>query len=130
MNRKDRITEATLTSLVDRFYAKVRQDPMIGPLFNGAVDDWPEHLQTLSKFWSSVMLTTGTYKGNPMAVHNMHAAQIAPPMFDRWLALWKQTTDEIFVPEEAAKLQDKAVRIAESLKMGLAFHAARPKEGG
>lgn len=114
------IDDASIALLVDRFYAKVRQDPQLGPVFNAAVHDWDEHLATLRDFWSSVMLTSGRYKGDPMGAHRKHPV-IAPEMFDRWLALWAETSGEIFAPKAAQAFQAKAARIAESLKLGLFF---------
>lgn len=119
MTQFDEITEPAIAQLVDRFYAKARRDPMIGPLFNGAVADWDEHLHRLCDFWSSVMLTTGRYKGNPMAAHLKHP--IEPQFFVRWLALWCETTAELFVPALAERLREKAERIAESLKLALFY---------
>ena len=115
----DDITEPAIAALVDRFYAKARRDPTIGPVFNNAVDDWDEHLHKLCDFWSSVMLTTGRYKGNPMAAHIKQP--IEPAFFDRWLALWRQTAAEIFAPDLAARFVEKAERIAESLKLALFY---------
>jgi len=68
-----------------------------------------------------VMLTTGRYKGNPMAAHIKHGARMTPEMFDRWLALWTQATSEIVPAEIARGLQAKAARIAESLSLALFF---------
>jgi hemoglobin len=118
----DGITEEALKRLVETFYARVRQDPLIGPVFNDAIGDWPEHLEKLHAFWSSVMLTTGRYKGRPMPAHIRHADRIGRASFERWLELWRQTTGELFGPDDAAALQDRAERIAESLQLGLAFH--------
>jgi hemoglobin len=115
------IDEAALSDLVNSFYAKVRNDPLIGPVFNDAITDWPEHLEKLQAFWSSVMLTTGRYKGRPVPAHLKHSDRISKRSFDRWLALWKETTEELIEPEGAAKLQCKAVRIAESLQLAIAF---------
>ena len=115
------ITEERLTDLVSRFYAKVRRDPMIGPVFNGAIHDWDEHLARLTDFWSSVMLTSGRYKGRPLPAHIKHGDAITPEAFDRWLALWRETTEEVMPPLAAAAMQDKATRIAESLSLGIAF---------
>jgi hemoglobin len=129
MTHQDHITEVALADLVQRFYAKVREDAVLGPVFNGAVEHWDEHFETLTRFWSSVMLTSGTYKGNPMAVHTKLAAVIKMPMFDRWLALWKETTEEMFTPELAAQFQDRAARIAKSLKLGLEFEESRLEAG-
>jgi hemoglobin len=116
------IDDAALERLVQTFYARVREDAMIGPVFNDAIQDWPEHLDKLQAFWSSVMLTTGRYKGRPMPAHIRHADRIDGASFARWLALWRETTNELFEAEQAAALQDRAERIAESLQLGIAFH--------
>jgi hemoglobin len=115
----DDITEPAIAALVDRFYAKARRDPVIGPVFNDAIDDWDEHLEKLYAFWSSVMLTTGRYKGNPMAAHMK--LPIKPAFFERWLALWRETAAELFAPGPAARFQEKAERIAESLRLALFY---------
>jgi hemoglobin len=115
----DSISEPAIAALVDRFYGKARRDPTIGPVFNAAVGDWDEHLGKLSDFWSSVMLTTGRYKGNPMAAHMQQP--IEPGFFDRWLALWRETAMELFAPPVAAEFVAKAERIGESLKLALFY---------
>lgn len=122
------MTEADLKRLVATFYARVRADETIGPLFNAAVADWPDHLARLEDFWSSVMLTRGRYKGSPMAAHLRHAAAIEPAMFDRWLELWRETARELLPREDAAAIVAKAERIAESLKLALFFRIA-PERG-
>ena len=113
------LTEAAIVALVESFYGKARRDAMLGPLFNAAVEDWDEHLHKLCDFWSSVMLTTGRYKGNPMAAHLKQP--IEPAFFDRWLALWRETADELFAPPLAMRFREKAERIAESLKLALFY---------
>lgn len=115
------IDDAALERLIPLFYSRVRDDSELGPVFNDAVADWPEHLEKLVAFWSSVMLTSGRYKGNPMIAHLKHKARITPELFDRWLALWARTTDEVMAPPAAAALQAKAARIAESLQLALWF---------
>lgn len=115
------IDEDQLKALVDVFYARVRTDPELGPIFNDAIGDWPEHLEKLTAFWSSVMLTSGRYKGNPMMAHLKHIRRITPALFDRWLALWARTTNDVMSPVAAAALQEKAQRISESLQYAM-FH--------
>ena len=119
MTPYDNITEPGIITLVDRFYGKARRDPVIGPVFNAAVADWDEHLAKLHDFWSSVMLTTGRYKGNPMTVHMRQP--IEPGFFDRWQQLWRETADELFTAPVAAQFVAKAERIGESLKLGLFY---------
>jgi hemoglobin len=115
------MNEKQLAVLVDRFYAKVREDGALGPVFNGAIADWPEHLEKLTAFWSSVMLTTGRYKGNPLAAHLKHVSAIEPAMFERWLELWRETARETLTKPAAAAIIVKAERIAESLQLGMFF---------
>ena len=117
----DGISEERLKALVDLFYGRVRQDPLIGPVFNDAVHDWPEHLDKLQAFWSSVMLTSGRYKGRPLPAHVKHGDRIRPASFERWLSLWREATEEVMPAAAAQALQEKAARIAESLSMGIAY---------
>lgn len=121
--------DASLAVLVDRFYARVRADDLLGPVFEAAVHDWPAHLATLTDFWSSVMLTTGRYHGRPMQAHMRH--DIRPPMFDRWLALWRETSHDLFEPAPAEQLVAKAERIGQSLSLGMFYRAAddAPRQG-
>lgn len=121
------VTEGEIAALVHRFYAKARRDPLIGPVFEAAVEDWDEHLETLCRFWSSVMLTSGRYKGNPMAAHL--PLPIRPEFFDRWLALFAETAAEVVGPA-AAVFREKANRIAESLKLALFFRPAELRVRG
>eukprot|EP01036_Dinobryon_divergens_P053773 gene53773-71862_t len=115
----DCVDEAGLARLVDRFYAAVRADDMIGPLFNDAIHDWPDHLGKLAAFWSSLMLGSGRYKGMPMAAHLRHRDRITPAMFDRWLSLWREATEAEMPPAVAVSMQAKAGRIAENFKLAL-----------
>lgn len=121
------VTEESIVRLVDGFYAKVRRDPRLGPVFAAVIaeEQWPAHLAKMCDFWSSVMLTTGRYKGNPMAVHAA-VPGIEPSLFGQWLALFGETADELFAPEIASVFRLKAERIAESLQLGLFY---RPQTG-
>ncbi len=80
VNTAPEIDEAQLEALIPCFYARVREDALIGPVFDGAIADWDGHLEKLIAFWSSVMLTSGRYKGNPVAAHMKHLGEITPPM--------------------------------------------------
>jgi hemoglobin len=118
----EEVTEATIRALVDGFYMRVRRDPTLGPIFAEAIatDAWPAHLEKMYAFWSSVMLTSGRYKGNPVYTHRK-VAGIEPGMFRNWLELFAATAAELFVPEVASRLASAARRIGESLKLALFF---------
>src|SRR3954454_16232603 len=119
-NEQGLVTEDDIARLVEAFYAKVREDPQLGPIFARALgeDGWDSHLVTLRDFWSSVMLTSGRYKGAPLAVH-MRLSGLTPSLFDRWLTLFGETCDELFEPRQAGAFRAKAARIAQSLLLGL-----------
>jgi hemoglobin len=115
------IDEPMIKTLVHTFYARVRVDPLIGPIFNRAIEDWDTHLDKLCAFWSSVTLMTGRYKGTPMKAHAA-LSEIAPVHFERWLALFQATAVKTCPPDAAAVFVDRANRIAESLQLGIALH--------
>lgn len=119
------ITEQDIARLVPAFYARVRADEVLGPIFNGAIDDWPHHLEKLQAFWSSVMLTSGRYKGQPMAAHLRHRQHMTRENFDRWLCLWRETAQDQLGAVAAAAFQEKADRIAESLQLGMKYERER-----
>lgn len=116
------ITDDSIATLVDRFYAAIRRHPVLAPVFEHAIapDEWPTHLATMRKFWSSVMQASGAYSGNPVAVHR--AVQgLERSMFPQWLELFEATTTTLFTPELAAAFVAKAQRIAFSLQLAV-FH--------
>ena len=79
------------------------------------------------RFWCSVLLRAGSYRGNPMAAHR--PLDLDDQHFDRWLALWDTVTLEIMAPEHAAALQEKAQRIGESLKLALYYRPDNAARG-
>lgn len=110
------VNESSIGVLVDRFYARVRHDDILGPIFAEKVgDDWEPHLETMRAFWSSLMLASGRYKGNPMLKHLLLVPRIGSEHFDRWLDIWKQITTELFLPKTAAIFMSKAQSMAERL---------------
>lgn len=114
------VTEAMIHALVHAFYARVRTDPALGPIFVRAIaeDEWPAHLAKLCDFWSSVTLMTGRFKGSPMQAH-IGVDGIRPAHFANWLRLFQQTAEEVCPREAAAIFVEKSQMIARSLQMGL-----------
>jgi hemoglobin len=88
--RIDRISEGAIRRLVGDFYVKVRADPELGPIFARAIPgDWEPHLAKMCDFWSSVMLTMGRYKGNPLAAR-LRIDGMEARLFGRWLELFAE----------------------------------------
>ena len=112
------IDEAMIQSLVHRFYARVREDPLLGPIFEARIADWGPHLERMCAFWSSVALMTGRYHGQPMRMHL--PLPVDAEHFDRWLALFEEAAGETCPPAAAAHFMERARRVAESLELGIA----------
>ena len=115
---KTGITEAMIERLVRGFYAKVRADAVLGPVFEPRIADWEPHLAQMCAFWSSVALMTGRYHGTPMAKHL--PLPVDAGHFDRWLELFEQAAREICPSAAEAHFVERARRIAASLELGIA----------
>src|SRR5690349_23201571 len=87
------LDERLIDKLLRAFYARVRVDPLIGPIFNARIQDWEHHLVRIADFWSAVMLRTGRYQGQPMRLHL--PLPIDATHFDRWLELFEATAREL-----------------------------------
>lgn len=114
----EQVSSTEISELVDRFYAKVRLDPEIGPIFNAAIDDWPAHLSLLKDFWSTVLQTERRYKGDPLSKH--FPLSLDPPHFSRWLTLFAETAREVMPPDHADLIISKSHRIAENFQAAIA----------
>ncbi|WP_246479865.1 group III truncated hemoglobin [Kaustia mangrovi] len=119
--RDHAVSEDMIRTLVHTFYGRVRDDEALGPIFAAELgDDWGPHLDKMCDFWSSVMLTTGRYKGRPLPAH-MKVEAIREEHFARWLALFSETAREVCPPREADAFIARASRIAESFKLAMFF---------
>jgi hemoglobin len=120
--RKNHITEKSIQQLVDTFYAKVRADDGLGPVFTQAIGDdldmWKPHMQKMYDFWSSIMLKSRRYQGNPLQKHRLLPA-FDRALFDRWLTLFEETAHQLHTEEIANQYVEKSRNIAKSLKLGL-----------
>ena len=112
------IDEPMIERLVHGFYAKVRLDAVLAPVFDARIRDWEPHLEQMCAFWSSVALMSGRYHGTPMVKHMPLPVDAAH--FDRWLELFETTAREICPPEAEAHFVERARRIAASLELGIA----------
>ncbi|MCD9033848.1 group III truncated hemoglobin [Luteimonas sp. Y-2-2-4F] len=105
-------TEEEIVALVHRFYARVRRDPDLGPMFERHIDDWDAHLAQLVDFWSTMLLGTRRFNGAPMPRH-MALPGLTPARFERWLALFGETTAELGNPALEAEADARAAQIAD-----------------
>jgi hemoglobin len=112
------IDDAMIHRLVHAFYSKIRKDVLLGPIFETEIGSWDLHLERMCSFWSSVVLMSGRYHGQPMEKHL--PLPVDSRHFDHWLALFRETALEVCPPAAAAYFIKRAERIAESLELGIA----------
>jgi hemoglobin len=110
-----------VAAVVSTFYGKVRQDDLIGPVFNRIIadEDWPHHIATITDFWSSMLLGTMRYNGRPMPKH-LGIPELTDAHFARWLKLFRATAEELCPPQIAALFVERAERIAYSFRIRIA----------
>ncbi len=112
-----------ISKLVHSFYAKAIHDQTIGMFFTNVINlDMEQHLPTIIDFWESVLLGTGSYKGNPIKKH-LRISEINPLQakhFKQWIALWNETVDELFTGEKAEEAKKKATLMSELMQYKIA----------
>ena len=117
-------TVQSLTELVHSFYADVRADPLLSPVFEEALRDrWEPHLARMVDFWSTVALGSKRFRGNVFTKH-MALQGVTPAHFAAWVKLWGEHTERLFTPEVAHELQTAAHGIARNLFLG--YFGSRP----
>ncbi len=114
------VDEAMIHAVVHAFYAKIRADGVLGPIFSAAIADWEPHLAKMCDFWSSMLLMTKRYDGRPVPPH-MKIEGLDRPHFERWLALFGETARALCPPAAADLFIDRAGRVAQSLQLALDF---------
>ncbi|MBM1106869.1 group III truncated hemoglobin [Aurantibacter crassamenti] len=124
MSKSEITNKSEVFQLVDTFYNKVRADELIGPIFNGIINDWDHHLEHLTTFWSNqLFIERGTYKGDPISAHikvdDFAKNQINEQHFGRWLNLWVQTIDELFEGDNAFILKNRARKMSTHIHLSI-----------
>lgn len=117
MKTKQEITAIDdIKLLVNTFYDKVREDAFLAPIFNAQIQDrWPQHLEKMYTFWQTVLLEEHTYFGSPYPPHAKLPVDHAH--FEKWLALFTQTIEELFCGEKAEEAIWRANKMAQMFEM-------------
>ncbi|TMV94760.1 group III truncated hemoglobin [Thioclava sp. BHET1] len=112
------LTEPEIDHVVARFYARVRDHAMLGPVFGVHVTDWPAHEARVAAFWKGAILRRPGYDGSPMMVHR-RAGNVRPGMFSTWLELFDTVLAEELPQPKAAAWSALAHKIGTSLRQGV-----------
>ncbi|WP_417322356.1 group III truncated hemoglobin [Erythrobacter aureus] len=113
------VDEKFISLMVERFYARIREDDLLAPIFAARIADWPEHLKRMKAFWRSILFNSGEFSGNPMLKH-MAIPSLEEMHFARWLELFYATLNDLAPsPEGITLVAERARAIADSLLTGI-----------
>jgi hemoglobin len=122
-------TKEHIELLVEEFYKKVKQDELIGYIFNNVENfNWDTHIPIMVSFWETILLDAGTYRGNPMLTHIQlnRKSPLLPEHFTRWKQLLFETLDENFT---GVKVTEAKQRV-ESMAMLMQFKIDQSSKPG
>ncbi|MEO7116017.1 MAG: group III truncated hemoglobin [Caldimonas sp.] len=117
MSSPELCTEAEVSELVTTFYVRVRDDAVLGPIFERHVADWGQHMPKMVAFWSAALIGSRNYRGNPMVVHRA-LPELTQSMFERWLDLFHESASHLSNRAMATRACELSQRIAQSLWYG------------
>lgn len=123
------LTKDSIAGVVDTFYSRIGDDQLLGPIFAQAIGaDWEPHLNKMKTFWSSVLLASRAYKGNPMIAH-LQLPRLTQDHFERWLQLWRETAAALCSDELASLFIRKGQTIGERLLYAIStYHESALRE--
>ncbi len=122
----DSITEQSIGTLVERFYAKVRCDTALAPIFEKALaGGWDAHIGTMRQFWCSALRVKRGYFGDMLAAHQ-RLGKLPRSLLVRWVLLFRKTVDERFMEVPAEIIFDRALKTARNLESALTPIGAKP----
>ena len=122
---KEIISLEDIKKMVDTFYEKIREDKLLGPIFNERIQDrWPQHLEKMYTFWQTLLLNERTYFGIPFPAHA--SLPVSAGHFKKWMELFTQTVDELFTGEKATEAKWRAEKMAEIFESKIEFYKNYP----
>lgn len=130
--KKEIVNRDDVSLLVRAFYAKIRKEETLGPIFNTIIEDWEEHLEKLTDFWENNLFFVRKYYGNPMLAHISVDRQVNNTVemkhFGIWLNLWYQTLDDHFEGEVAQRARRNARKMSTHLFLKIYENRPQPKK--
>ena len=104
--------------LVDAFYADVRADALLGPVFARSMHrNWTDHLALMTDFWCTALKLERSFHGNVYGRHVVLSGVTREHLL-RWLQLWREHTSQQLPRAQAQRVQGIAVGMARVLHLG------------
>ncbi len=116
------INHQNIQTLMDSFYAKVRKNKDLGPIFEGVIGTdfkaWEAHKEKIGRFWRQMLLGENVFDGQPLKKH-LELPSFPREHFEVWLNLFSETLYEIYTPEVAKSILLKAQMIAQRFQTAI-----------
>lgn len=118
------ITKKNIRRMVDHFYSQILKDELISEFFIEKLgdemisDEWLTHMNLLTDFWASLILGDTNYHGKPIKPH-MHMEGLTRESFERWLKLFFETVDRLYVKEASDSFKTHGEKIANNFMLVL-----------
>lgn len=126
---------SNIKELVTRFYATIKKDELLGPIFLQMLptdEIWASHLEKLTDFWKTNLFHVIKFEGNPMEAHQRTDKKsefsITQDHYYHWLMIWNITIDGLFEGEKAELAKEKARRMSTHLYLNMWKHKPKTTE--
>jgi hemoglobin len=116
--KPDLDTEATIDTLVLKFYYKLLNDDLMAPLFyEVAAIDLSTHIPKIALYWYKMLLGDRRYKRHTLQVHrDLHMkSPLRGEHHERWLRHFMETVDADFAGPKADQAKRLALRFSDNL---------------
>ena len=106
--------------MVNAFYDQIRENEVLGPIFNGIIQDrWSQHLEKMYTFWQTILLEEHTYFGSPFPPHAKLPVDVSH--FEQWLQLFNQNMDNLFEGTKAEEAKWRAAKMAQMFQIKIDY---------
>ena len=117
---------------VDRFYERMLQDEQLAPIFVDVAEiDLDVHLPLIRSYWEKLLLGAKGYSRHTMNIHRaLHAKRdLRAEDFERWLALFQGTVEEMYQGPGAERAKRVAGHIAANMEAATADSPSGARAG-
>lgn len=124
------VTKQRIRAVTSAFYAHVRRDETLGPIFDEVVaeTDWPAHIEKVSRFWDLAFRLDNDYAARGFMSAHMKHMHIREEHTHRWLQLFDEALHETCSEREAAAFRAIAQAMMENIRFGLQRRESRGED--